>query len=162
MGFLSKLFGKKKEIKRNYNTDVDDGQDLYFREDFEEKPKKKSTTAKKAPAASNSADLTEAKTDKKDIKVKAEEKTTVIKSTPRVANTQSTVAAPKSNKDNKKTASVSEKKPIKKASPSPASKPETKKSAGTAKQTAKQITDIHPDTVRFARFPSCQNGTVVI
>ena len=141
MGFLSKLFGRKKEIKRNYNTDVDDGQDLYFREDFEEKPKKKSTTAKKAPAASNTADTNEAITNKNDIKVKAEEKTTVKKAGSKTTGAKTTVEEPKAKTDGKKTAPVSEKKPIKKASPSPASKPETKKNATPAKQTAKQVTN---------------------
>ena len=150
MSFLSKLFGKKKETKRNYNTDVDDGQDLYFREDFEEKPKKKSTTVKKAPATSNSTDLNETKTNKKDIKVKAEEKSLVNKPAPKAADTKATIAEPKAKVDGKRTAPVSEKKPVKKASTSPAIKPEAKKNATVTKQTAKQLTD---ESVKAASTP---------
>lgn len=137
MSFLSKLFGKKKEKKNPYyvsrDNGQDDGQDLYFREDFEEKPKKKSTPAKKASATAQPADVNEVKTEKLDTNVKAEEKkpvkkaSTVTASKPETNKSVGTTkqAAKKVTNESVKSASTPKKESVAKA-PSANSQKEAK------------------------------------
>lgn len=129
MSFWSKLFGKKSKVRNPYYMDEDDGQELYFREDFEEKKKKK-TSEKKAVQQEDKIEAEEENIVKNSTKPKAEQKTaaTAVKKTPAKAST-----AKKSAVTTKKASSTT------KPSPAP-TKNNTSKTVNTStsKTAAKQ------------------------